>query len=520
MARTGAPLALACAAWLAACGTRDVTRSDAAAGDAGTDVPVEVQPDSPADVADAREAGEAPRPDGPYPCATSAACLPTERCADGFCVLGGRFGGDVCSSPAVCLSGFCTTAGVCCDLGCKGGCQNCTLPGKVGVCSAVDKGTADPKCGPYLCGGAPSCPEACVGDGDCATGTPCTAGRCGHPDGTPCTSATLCRSGTCRSGVCCDGPCLGVCSSCTLAGAVGMCRPLPKGTDVGSCGIYRCNGTDGGCPAKCADDGGCAAGLVCGPDGRCGRPLATSCSYDGECASGFCRSSVCCDTACSDGCASCTQAGSIGTCKALPVGSPASPCGAYLCDGGLACPATCMTGADCAPGSVCGGSRCGKPLASPCAYSSECLSDWCVGYVCCDKPCSGGCGSCKLAGSIGTCTPLAKGSIGSCGSFLCDGGASCPTKCAGNADCVPGSVCGGTGHCGKTLGASCYYSSECASEHCKDGFCCDTACDTPCSVCNRPGSIGACSKVTSGKDYPECSSGSWTCDADGVCVTK
>ena len=41
-----------------------------------------------------------------------------------------------------------------------------------------------------------------------------------------------------------------------------------------------------------------------------------------------------------------------------------------------------------------------------CTSASNCNNGHCVDGVCCDQPCSGTCESCKVAGSIGTCSPI------------------------------------------------------------------------------------------------------------------
>lgn len=116
----------------------------------------------------------------PRACTASRDCRSSERCADGFCVFGKRFGGDACSGTKdECLSGFCLAPeGICCDLGCRGACQSCREPDRLGACLPVPRGTRDPKCGPYLCDGTRSCPESCATDADCTAGATCASGQC------------------------------------------------------------------------------------------------------------------------------------------------------------------------------------------------------------------------------------------------------------------------------------------------------------------------------------------------------
>src|SRR5205823_8485266 len=75
-------------------------------------------------------------------------------------------------------------------------------------------------------------------------------------------------------------------------------------------------------------------------------------------------------------------------------------------------------------------------VGQPCGAAAGCASGFCVGSVCCDAACSGGCNSC--AG--GHCGVLAKGTA--CSSFVCDGAsASCPTSCNASSDCIAADYC-------------------------------------------------------------------------------
>jgi hypothetical protein len=66
----------------------------------------------------------------------------------------------------------------------------------------------------------------------------------------------------------------------------------------------------------------------------------------------------------------------------------------------------------------------------------------------------------------------------------------------------------------KGTGSGCGGPNECASGFCKDGVCCNNACDQPCQSC----STGMCNSVKSGEDIPECIT-PMTCNGKGKCVS-
>jgi MYXO-CTERM domain-containing protein len=47
-------------------------------------------------------------------------------------------------------------------------------------------------------------------------------------------------------------------------------------------------------------------------------------------------------------------------------------------------------------------------------------------------------------------------------------------------------------------GGACSNSSQCATDFCVDGVCCDTACTDPPKRCNLPGEVGTCASVAAG----------------------
>ena len=70
----------------------------------------------------------------------------------------------------------------------------------------------------------------------------------------------------------------------------------------------------------------------------------------------------------------------------------------------------------------------------------------------------------------------------------------------------------------KNNGAPCAQSSECASQHCVDGVCCNEACTALCKACDVGPSPGTCAQVASGPPHGTRGAcpGSGTCGA-GAC---
>jgi hypothetical protein len=163
--------------------------------------------------------------------------------------------GTACQVNAECASGSCVD-GVCCSSSMCGPCQSCGLPDTAGACAPLPPFVEDPR---FAC----TAPHACDGLGHCLVS-----------NGQRCASGTECISGSCADGVCCASACGEQCYSCALAGLEGTCSPLAGAPDpVASApctGTSICVATSSGAPACRGRDG-------------------LSCSADGDCASGHCR---------------------------------------------------------------------------------------------------------------------------------------------------------------------------------------------------------------------------------------
>jgi len=146
---------------------------------------------------------------------------------------------------------------------------------------------------------------------------------------------------------------------------------------------------------------------------------------------------------------------------------------------------------------------CGLALGASCTNAAQCASASCVDGVCCNGSCNGTCRACNVAGHLGTCTAQPSGAD--------------PEK-----ECRTGFSCNGNGGCSLDLtgilranGAACALAAECGSAFCKDGVCCNSACNGPCQTCVG----GMCKSVTKGDDVPECPAPA-QCNAAGRCLGR
>ena len=497
-----------------------------------------------------------------------------------------KHNGDACTANLQCASNFCVD-GVCCDGACGSACESCVetytgiADGECGdVLAGNDPGNDCSTQGVHTCGqngfcdGSGACqpyPDStvcgaavCIG-GDSRDASTCQGGSCVIPtpddcelyacrtaecldscantgdcnwqesaycytaseictdlgnDGASCTDGTQCASGFCVDGVCCDGACTSTCEACISSAtgwADGRCKNVLNGQD---------------------------------PRNVCSDQNATSCGTDGVCdGGGSCRiyadGTVCAGPQCSGNDVYGDSACLTGSCTLPDI----SECGTYGCNDGV-CLTTCTTDAQCdeANGAWCNDGVCTdkKHPGDDCGAHSECADNYCVGGVCCDGPCSGGCSSCNstytgqaagVCGAVtsgtdpqnacedggaascgnsgqcngsGSCSSYANGTVcqaGACvngdwnGDSLCSGGgcsspatqdcglyactsSGCLNSCTGDGQCAQGSWCF-NGECTDKNhpGDSCNNAAECASGFCTDNVCCNTSCSSTCQSC-------------------------------------
>lgn len=528
------------------------------------------------------------RVDGPF----SSDSSPAPACTSG---VSGLPKGVRCACDDQCGNGHCVD-GVCCDDACNGTCKSCTLTGREGTCSFIpdgmpprqladcevnrpetcatdgmcngagqcrmhpdgtvcDRGKCDgtkvvnirkcaagkcgsqmsvTSCAPYTCDPkVVACTDSCTTNEQCAPGTNCTPaagsaqGSCGiKPRGARCGVDGECETGFCVDKVCCDAKCGDACHACNLVGHEGSCTTVAGGT----------SDPRGACLA--ADRNSCGTTGVCDASGKCAKYASGTQCGEATCTAGAAVPAPTCD--------------GNGTCKP----SSALPCGKFACTSG-ACRSPCSTNADCSAGNVCDNTgSCGlKEIGQKCNAGSECMQGKCVDGVCCSSECAGGCRSCNLPGTAGTCTNVASGNMdprGTCKSELatnkcgqnglCDGvggclkaasGTLCASESCSSDVYTPSSMCDGTGLCraaatnscgnyrcnGTTCGSSCTNdldcsgtnscvnfrcglqpngatctsANRCSSSSCVQNVCCDkAACGGPCDSCATGTCVNVC----------------------------
>jgi hypothetical protein len=289
--------------------------------------------------------------------------------------------------------------------------------------------------------------------------------------------------------------------------------PLTNPDSNGSCGqdsdcpgaCQTCSATSHTCVAALnkADPNGRCAG-TCDVTGQCKSKQGQSCILAGTsgCITGTsCADGYCCDRACTGACEACDS--TPGTCAPVS-GTP--HLGHPNCAGTSAgCSGTCTGAASgqCTWGSAaCGQATCTTQTNT----QGQAVGTSFVAQGACNA------GACSQPTAI-ACT----------GNLVCASAAACKTACTVDTDCLTGNICSAGTCAGKQgPGASCTTASQCSSNACVDGFCCETACTGTCMACSS-GKTGAqnglCRPVTNGTDPDEeCSIDSVnTCGQDGMC---
>ncbi|MGZ6061026.1 MAG: hypothetical protein ACXWVM_01465 [Polyangiales bacterium] len=124
--------------------------------------------------------------------------------------------------------------------------------------------------------------------------------------------------------------------------------------------------------------------------------------------------------------------------------------------------------------------------------------------------CPGGCGTCEtcacnLTFGAWMCKAVAGCCQGDadCTPYKCNGGSpgiegTCYTTCIGAAGCSAGTCSGSACINWVPNGGKCGVDADCVSNHCADGYCCNTACTGTCESCNQAGALGTCKAIPAG----------------------
>lgn len=284
----------------------------------------------------------------------ATSCVPMGPCQTASCVE------DVCErksrDPGFLVDGG--DGGPCMETRCDGEEDLETVPSAPGKACAHEAGAG-------VCNDAGSCVQCNTGADCLEAGRTCQQGQCQPPacskptdtacggdcltkcaDGQMCMVGGDCQSARCLAGTCCKRiTCEQLGYQCGTLSDDGCGQPL-------LCDDQVMNGTETSIDCGGKLDGGA---VTCP---RC--PLGRSCNVGGDCSSGFCVNSFCCDTPCTSPCETC---GASGVCTNLPIssiGQCTQP--AWACDGSGAC--KIKNGYSCS------------------AYPNKCLSTYCSAGKC------------------------------------------------------------------------------------------------------------------------------------------
>jgi hypothetical protein len=362
--------------------------------------------------------------------------------------------------------------------------------------------------GPGTGGEGAGPPGDCTTDGECADANVC--------------NTDACENGSCVYTKLADGPQPGgtdlpndchdpICSN-------GVAGNAPDDTedanDNNDCTTDSCaNGVKVNMPV--ASGAPCAAG-TCNASGQCvGCNLPSDCGAETFCQAWACDNEVCMSNPTANDTPLPSNQQAPGDCQELACdgagstksvtdngdvpGGDGNQCTAEVCVGGTPQHPPQAPGTPCDGDGVCNGSG----QCVECVEDDDCDgAEVCVNNMCMCTPIT-----CAQAGL--TCGMTSDG----CGNTLnCNDGQQNGTET--DIDC------GGTGTCPVDCGPGkkCNTGSNCTTNTCADGVCCNNSCTLACRACNLPATLGTCTFLPLYQDdnAPMCS-GTMTCDGAGTC---
>jgi len=376
----------------------------------------------------------------PYKCndggdACRAGCSEDGHCVDGnYCNPGGscaakKSNGQVCDGANECSNGVCVD-GYCCDNSCDEGCESCSIPGHLGICTFhtnnTDPGGDCPVC--MVCNGAGACKNAVAGSDvkeECSLEDQTSCGQDGECDG-----AAACRLWA-GSTVCAAQSCVNP----TTLHQEDLCDGLGSCVDSGTmdCSPYKCNDGGDDCRTSCTADGHCVDGNYCNATSCTAKKgNGQPCGGSNECSSDFCIDGYCCNNSCGGDCLGCDVAGSEGTCTFHTNNTdPEDECGTCkVCNGSGACK-NAVAGSDvkeecdledsitCGQDGLCDG-------VGQCRFWDE--ATVCAAQTCSDTETRQDTSMCDGSGA---CVP---GATNSCCPYVCEVD-ECRTDCTGDEHC-------------------------------------------------------------------------------------
>jgi subtilisin-like proprotein convertase family protein len=337
----------------------------------------------------------------------------------------------------------------------------------------------------------PACATSCVTDADCDANAHCTAGACigDYDNGHDCDEAdgqgnAECTSAHCQNGYCCaSGDCCAAAGDCGGLGYDVAPWCASPSTCQGSRKDPVCIGWSCASSAAVDDDSACDQLLSCAPyvyaycDATADQPVAACpaiCVTDADCVA-----TAHCRAGPPDGLKHCYYKKNNGEdCDGdyeCVSGNCGGPAGQEIC---------CAAGETCCPdndASTCPGSF---TLAAVCGTPELCQGTQMV------ASCAGwACGSTEVP-EDSACTSIYSADGIDCGCYpapICDGTSdqnpACATACVSDGDCVAACHCDGTCDDDLPNGDPCDEDSDCISGSCTEGVCCDDSCGTTCVSC-------------------------------------